>query len=118
LILLLAMVAMICQEAGSQQWTRSDINNDGQVNLLDYSIMASDYLEPSRAWLIGRVIDLETKVMILETSRDIMQEKVKDFNWFLYLGEVQWSIDPNDIIPLYDPNYVSDYWWQKETNDE
>jgi len=107
LLLLLTLAAISL----AQTRMRSDINQDGTVNLIDQSILANDWLKPDRAWLINRVTDfeslvtdLETLVMIYETRWAIMTEQVDDFNWFLFVGKQRWGIDPNEIRVLYDPN--------------
>ena len=100
LLLLLTLAAISL----AQTRMRSDINQDGTVNLIDQSILANDWLKPDRAWLINRVTDLEALVMIYETRWTIMTEQVADFNWFLFVGKQQWGIDPNEIRVLYDPN--------------
>jgi len=90
-----------------------DFNGDGYVNLIDFTLFVNFYQEINRtAPLIGGRQD---ELAVLKKEREIMWEKVKDFNWFLYWGEIQWSIDPNNLIELCDPNYAADYWWRKST---
>ena len=71
----------------AQTRPRSDINNDGTVNMLDYNILAGDWLEPNRVWLLSRVAELEAQVFLLESSRDITRAWIntdpnEDRYWF------------------------------------
>ena len=96
------LINLMVVAAIAQQWKSSDINGDGQVNLLDLAILGNHYLEPNRVWLLSRVAELEEQVELYKKRFEIQVEKIKSFDWFLFVGKQQWGIDPNEIRMLYD----------------